>query len=166
MQTLLKNVALIVLGIVLIAAGIGMGWFTYDVTKTMIRGSDWVSAPATITYTYSAQPGGGRLTANFLPNYVRMPEYSFIAADGKTYTGNRNGILEFTSSSAPTVVQGEIFYDPENPNNSAVIKPKFEPFFPVIFAFFAVLLLMGGFSLLRHIIGRYRGKGSDQINTP
>ena len=151
-----------IVGLLFLAAGILLCVFTYYYSKTMIEGANWISAPATITYTYSSEAYGS-LSGSSGIEYVPHPVYTFVAADGKTYSGSQYSLSFDTERSpqvneamlqSPTVVDGSIYYDPKNPDDSAVIKPLFIPTFSFVFILMALVFIDCGIMLIKEVIKR------------
>jgi Protein of unknown function (DUF3592) len=137
-----------------IAMGLGMSLTTYDVIKNESNGEKWITAPATITYSYSIQlPGGRYSTPSFHYNFYYRASYNFVAFNGKTYSAERAGSSQPVSSKMldqPSVVDGVIYYDPNNPNASDVERPGSvsDPATPIFFGFLAIVFTLLGIRLL------------------
>lgn len=158
---LLKSIG----SLVIFSAGLGMCVFTYTITRLMIEGSHWVTAPATITYTYSIQAHESLKTGNTKVEYRPNPEYTFLAKDGKIYKGSLYSIgietvrdTEVTKDMLehPMVVIGQIYYNPNNPNESAVIQPTFDFYLILLFVIVSIGLLGGGTALFLDIFSWIR----------
>jgi hypothetical protein len=120
-----------------------------------LDGKNWLPAPTTVTYTYSVRAWSGATKKSGV-EYVLYPTYSFEASDGKTYSGHLNTI----GGSPKTyrnigsedklrdllVKDTKIYYNPSNPEQSAVEQPFLNPV--LIF-----LLVIG--SLLSFSVGIY-----------
>lgn len=137
-------------GLLGVIALISHGVMTY-------KGSEWIEVPTEITYTYSIQAYGGKTSSGL--EYYPHPTYAFTANDGQQYTGSTYAIpvgstrnLNFLggATNTPVTVYGSIFYNPDNPNQSAVQRPYFN-IIPLLFIFLALGFIVLGYFLLEDI---------------
>ena len=141
----------VIFSLLLLIGGGLLGISTYYNAILGLDGENWITAPATITSTYTAQIYGSR-TGNSGVEFVPHVTYTFVATDGKTYTGQlystnastkRSGVTE-EMLKYPTVEQGTIYYNPKDPNQSAVKQPIFDPATSFFFMLFGAILVFGG----------------------
>lgn len=142
--------------ILLIGAGI-LGIVSMIVYSSNSQGSKWIEIPTEITYTYSIQAYGGKTDSGL--EYIPHPSYSFVV-DGQRYVGSvysipdgRTRSLNFLqgATETPAIVNGSIFYNPNDPNQSSVERPFFN-FIPLLFlGLFAFGFLIIGCLLINDI---------------
>lgn len=168
MNRKLKAAAQTLLALVFLSLGIFLCAFVYRMTVTGLSGESWVTASSTITYTYSVRAWanlGGRDSGL---EYTLYPRYSFVAADGRTFQGNQQSIYgaEKTYRSIESedklsehlVVDGEIYYNPDDPRQSAVEQPYFLFILPLAFGVLAGIFLIGGIQIMRDTKRFYKKK--------
>lgn len=155
MKRKIKAVGQILLAVAVISFGAILGVGAYNITVAEFSGDRWVSVPTTITYTYSVRAWASRTRGSGI-EYALYPKYNFVATDGKTYYGDRYAIyskekIDFGSEDRiknSLVVNGLIYYDPENPQQSAIEQPFLEPVMILIPAGLATLLVFSGLYLI------------------
>ena len=140
----------ILAALIIFCSGIGLGYVVYE-TERELKNASWVSAPATITYTYSFQLKGGKTSANFTPQFLEQASYVFTANDGKKYSGHDSqaitGSISTDLVSHGTTVTGKVLYDQNDPNSSYVFPADGRTEF---FSWFcAVILVAIGIAMLR-----------------
>jgi hypothetical protein len=155
----IETVGKILIGFLFLGSGFLLAYASYHVTAVGLSGANWITAQTTITYTYSVRAWGSRYRGSGL-EYVLSPTYSFVAADGKTYVGHTYDISWGDKTDRHTaseeelkknlIENGQLFYNPKDPNQSAVEQPYFDPVMPFFFAVFAILIIGMAIALIVH----------------
>jgi hypothetical protein len=164
-----------IVSLLAIGCGVLVGIATYGSIVLGLDGAHWVAAPASITYTYSPRVYGSYKGTRSGVEYVPHPVYTFVAIDGKTYTGTLNSIWYSTKSAStitddmlehPPVEKRIIYYNPKNPNQSAVEQPTFEPALTLVFGGLSIFFILLGIFALKEMLESLQheaGRASDGV---
>lgn len=148
-------------GAALLGASLFIAYAGYWETRININAQNWAAASTTITYTYSIRTAErSRIGIDSVTGteYVLSPSYTFQARDGKEYSGNvystfGDKILRTYSEDTlkPYLIEiGNVYYDPEDPHRSSVIKPHFDMIALFVFTSFLILSFSLAFWLTKY----------------
>lgn len=141
--------------ILLILGGLSIVGLSFIYSVEVSGGPEWIEVPAEITYTYSVHAYGGRTGSGI--EYVPIPSYIYTTLEGQQYYGYKYSTQFKTTKSldflggnteTPATVQGSIFYNPENPSQSAVLHPPDSIGVVIVLLLLSFLLVLSGCVIL------------------
>lgn len=151
MRNLLKTILRVVGVLVILGVGI---FICISVIGTVIsfNSADWIEVPTQITYTYSLKAHNTSWRVYDF-EYFPQPKYTFIV-NGREYKGSVYSIPESPLKypditdkmlkEQPIVIEGTIFYNSNNPNQSAVKRPDLDGWLNLLFLIPGIFLIVGG----------------------